>query len=99
LDEKSKPIQSYKKLLTVGYAGAWEGIKGLRNKFFALRGENQVTEFYTFTSKNKMKAYMEGKLWKSLSVTPGVENFSFQTYEILVGSELTMDLGQWPRAE
>jgi hypothetical protein len=71
IDLEKKTLDEYRKMLTMGYAGAWEGIKGLRNKYFTIHEGNKVTEFYTFISKNKMKKYMEGNLWKSLAKMPG----------------------------
>eukprot|EP00815_Leptocylindrus_aporus_P003427 CAMPEP_0116049848 /NCGR_PEP_ID=MMETSP0322-20121206/40_1 /TAXON_ID=163516 /ORGANISM="Leptocylindrus danicus var. apora, Strain B651" /LENGTH=83 /DNA_ID=CAMNT_0003532307 /DNA_START=1286 /DNA_END=1534 /DNA_ORIENTATION=- len=64
------------------------GYPGLRSKFF-------TKCFYTFFSKKELNAYLESDLFKMHNTFKQFSKIDYTVYEVLSGTERTMDLGSW----
>jgi len=76
--------------------GKESGPKGLRGKYFTWNSEKSVCSgFYTFVTKADLDAYMESDLFKTQTEPPFISLQSATVYEILPGTEITVDQGSW----
>jgi hypothetical protein len=76
--------------------GKESGPKGLRGKYFTWNSEKNVCSgFYTFITKADLDAYMASKLFKEQADAPFISLQSATVYEILPGTEITVDQGSW----
>merc|ERR1712159_620076 len=76
--------------------GKESGPKGLRGKYFTWNSESNVCSgFYTFVTKADLDAYMSSDLFKTQAEPPFISLQSATVYEILPGTETTIDQGSW----
>jgi len=76
--------------------GKATGPKGLRGKYFTWNAEKKVCSgFYTFVTKADLDAYMASDLFKTQADPPFITLQSATPYEMLPGTEITIDQGSW----
>ena len=88
--------EAYRNWGRSGGQAPWAEVPGLRSKYFTLNEEtNEAGGFYTFFSREALDAYMESDLFKSMETFPFITNLKCTIFEVIAGTELTMDLGTW----
>jgi hypothetical protein len=76
--------------------GKDSGPKGLRGKYFTFNSETNVCSgFYTFVTRSDLDEYMASDLFKTQADPPFISMQSATVYEILPGTETTIDQGTW----
>jgi len=76
--------------------GKESGPKGLRGKYFTWNAETKVCSgFYTFVTRAELDEYMESDLFKTQADPPFISMQSATVYEVLPGTEITIDQGSW----
>jgi hypothetical protein len=79
-----------------GGQAPWAEVLGLRSKYFTLNEEtHEAGGFYTFFNKQALDNYMASDLFKSMGTFPFITELTYKTFEVIPGTELTMDLGEW----
>ena len=79
-----------------GGQAPWAEVPGLRSKYFTLNEETQEAGgFYTFFNKQALEEYVQSDLFKSMGTFPFITQLSYKVFEVIPGTELTMDLGDW----
>ena len=69
---------------------------GLRSKHFTFNEETQEAGgFYTFFNKQALDDYMNSELFESMGTYPFITQLTYKVFEVIPGTELTMDLDDW----
>jgi hypothetical protein len=93
----NKSMDDFRGMLASGATQPWSTLKGLRNKYFTLYGNDQGAGFYTFTNKADLDTYMKSELWAGMSQQGHLCDLSHRVCEILEGGICCTDLGSWPQ--
>lgn len=76
--------------------GKESGPKGLRGKYFTWNSEKNLCQgLYSFVTRADLDAYMASDLFKTQADAPFITLQSATVYEILPGTEITLDQGSW----
>ena len=95
IPEMNSP-EAYRAWGRSGGQAPWAEVPGLRSKYFTLNEETQEAGgFYTFFNKQALDNYMASDLFKSMGTFPFITELTYKTFEVIPGTELTMDLGEW----
>ena len=79
-----------------GGTAPWAEIPGLRSKYFTLDEETQKAGgFYIFFNRKALDDYMKTDLFDSMNSFPFITQVTYSIYELIPGTELTTDLGEW----
>ena len=79
-----------------GGQAPWAEVPGLRSKYFTFNEETQEAGgFYTFFNKQALDDYMNSELFESMGTYPFITQLTYKVFEVIPGTELTMDLGDW----
>jgi len=88
--------EAYRNWGRSGGQAPWAEVPSLRSKYFTLKEEtSEAGGFYTFFNLEALDVYMESDLFKSMGTFPFITNLKYTVYEVIPGTELTMDLGAW----
>eukprot|EP01134_Creolimax_fragrantissima_P008481 CFRG8481T1 len=92
-----KSATEFRSILANGGTAPWAAVYGLRSKYFALtRDGTYGSSFYTFLTQKDLDDYLVSDLFKTESSLPHIVDTKIEVYEILPGSENTIDMGNWP---
>ena len=80
----------------MGYPATFGGLGGLRGKYFGYKTEGDMCYgFYTFTDRASLDTYMASELFTKQGEPPHIDELTYTIHEVMLGTELTMDLGAW----
>ena len=92
----TKPAE-FKGFCEAGGTKAWAQVPGLRSKYFTIsRDEQSGSGIYIFLTRAELDKYMQSDLFKSFGSYPHIKDLDIKLYQVLNGTEITMDMGTWP---
>ena len=87
----------FKGFCEAGGTKTWAQVPGLRSKYFTITEDEQHgSGIYTFLTRADIDNYMQSDLFKGFGSFPHIKDLDIKVYQVLSGSEITMDMGTWP---
>lgn len=87
----------FRELLKGGATDPWADVPGLHTKYFTMTSDEQHgSGIYVFETLDALEQYMSSELFKAFGSYPHIQDVEINVYDILAGSEVTVDQGTWP---
>jgi len=87
----------FRELLKSGATDPWTDVPGLHTKYFTMTSDEQHgSGIYVFETLAALEQYMSSELFNAFGSYPHIQDLELNVYDILAGSECTVDLGSWP---